>query len=478
LDVGEVATPAGLRATLRPYQTRGYAWLYRNGRLGLGSIIADDMGLGKTLQVIALLLKHREEGRLPNGALVVVPTTLLTNWQHEIDRFAPALATHLYHGPARHLPTDRPDVLLTTYGVARVETERLSEQPWDVLVIDEAQNIKNPTTAQTKALKRIPAHTRVAMSGTPVENRLSEYWSLMDFVNRGYLGSLKRFQCDYAYPIEVEQDQRRLDRFRRVTTPFLLRRVKSDRTIISDLPDKIETDAYCHLTAEQAALYQGVVDEIMAKVERADGIERRGLIFQLTLLLKQVCNHPSQFARRPTADPAHSGKSQRLLELLGEVHERGEKALVFTQFRQMGDLLQPMIAARHATDVRFLHGGCSRRQRDQLVKDFQNDPAVRTMILSLKAGGTGLNLTAANHVVHYDLWWNPAVEAQATDRAYRIGQRRHVLVHRLLTTGTFEEKINDMLREKRALADLAVAQGEQWIGDLSNRDLKQLFTLA
>lgn len=478
LDIQTVSLPANLRATLRPYQLRGFSWLYKNSRIGFGSIIADDMGLGKTLQVITTLLKFKEEGYLNKKCtLVVVPTTLLTNWQKEVNRFAPGLQLHVYHGPSRKLPATGTDVLLTTYGVARSDADKLAKLKWYAMVIDEAQNIKNPGTAQTKALKKIKADVHIAMSGTPVENRLAEYWSLMDFANKGYLGSLKYFRSTYAYPIEVEQDQGQLKHFRQVTTPFILRRVKSDKMIISDLPDKVTKDEYCSLTKEQAALYQNMVDEIMRQVETRKGIERSGLIFKLIRALKQVCNHPAQFLKQPATEPDLSGKAQRLMELLDEIYQNNEKVLIFTQFQQMGALLQQFIAARHHTEALFLHGGSSRKQRDGMVEAFQQEPVVKTMILSLKAGGTGLNLTAASRVIHYDLWWNPAVEAQATDRAYRIGQQRNVFVHRLLTQGTFEEKINALLTEKRDLANLTVTQGEQWVGELSNKELKQIFKL-
>ncbi|MES2734081.1 MAG: DEAD/DEAH box helicase [Bacteroidota bacterium] len=478
MEVKKVALPDGLQATLRPYQVRGFEWLYKNSRIGFGSILADDMGLGKTLQIITTLLKFKQEGYLTKKkSLVIVPTTLLTNWQKEVNRFAPSLKVHVFHGPNRKMPDDGMDILLTTYGTARTESEKLSQLKWYVIVIDEAQNIKNPGTAQTKAIKKLKSDIQIAMSGTPVENRLSEYWSLMDFTNKGYLGSLKHFQTTFAYPIEVEQDQHQLQLFHKSTSPFLMRRVKSDKSIINDLPDKIETDEYCSLMPEQAALYQTVVEDIMKQVEESEGIERRGLIFKLIMALKQICNHPAQFLKKELADPDLSGKTAHLLTLLDDMHETHDKVLIFTQFQQMGELLQQLIQVRYPTEALFLHGGCSRKQRDEMVEQFQTQPAVTTMILSLKAGGTGLNLTAASRVIHYDLWWNPAVEAQATDRAYRIGQKKNVFVHRLLTQGTFEEKINQMLQEKRDLASLAVAQGEQWIGELPVKDLKKIFSL-
>lgn len=480
LDAGDVPVPPGLRARLRPYQQRGYAWLYRNARLGLGSVIADDMGLGKTLQVIAVLQRLKDEGTFAEGsALVVVPTSLLTNWQKELARFAPDLSVAVFHGSRRELATERPDVLLTTYGIARSEAAKLRSVPWLLLIVDEAQNIKNPAAAQTKAIKTLPARSFIAMSGTPVENRLAEYWSLMDFANRGYLGSLTQFGRDYAVPIQTHRDAQALQRFKRVTAPFLLRRLKSDKTIISDLPDKIEQDQFCALTPSQVALYESVVQEGLRSLEGVSGTFRRqGLVLQLILALKQVCNHPAQYLKKGAIDAALSGKGQRFLELVDAVHDAGQKALVFTQFREMGELLCAWLAERHGHRPPFLHGGVGRAQRDEMVERFQDDRTERVFVLSLKAGGTGLNLTAASQVIHYDLWWNPAVEAQATDRAYRIGQQRNVQVHRFITRSTFEERINDMMTSKRELAALTLGSGEQWIGNLPTEELRELLALG
>jgi len=471
--------PNGLKATLRPYQGTGYEWLYKNTRLGFGSLIADDMGLGKTLQVIATLLKLKEEGELSEKkALIIVPTTLLTNWQKEIQRFAPDLNTHLYHGSNRRLESLKDaDVLITTYGIARTEATKLQKEKWLVVVIDEAQNIKNPSTAQTKAVKKIKAPIKIAMSGTPVENRLSEYWSIFDFTNKGYLGTLTKFKDRFARPIEIDRDQEQLKQFRQVTSPFILRRLKSDKSIIKDLPDKIEKDQYCELTKEQAALYQNVVDTTMKTIEAAEGIARRGLILKLITALKQICNHPKQFLKKGKDDPALSGKMVILLDLMQQIMDNGEKVLIFTQYQQMGKILVKILEEQFGYEIPFLHGGVSRKGRDEMVEDFQNNRATRCMILSLKAGGTGLNLTEASNVIHYDLWWNPAVEAQATDRAYRIGQTRNVLVHRFITQATFEEKINKLLIQKKELANLTVSTGEKWIGELSNQELKQLVAL-
>lgn len=483
LESGDVPLPAALQATLRPYQHRGYAWLYRNARLGLGSVIADDMGLGKTLQVIATLQKLKEDGDLEEAkALVIMPTSLLTNWQKEIARFAPDLSVAVFHGAkrelAQHAGANRPDVLLTTYGIARSEHAVLKPLSWRVVVVDEAQNIKNPATAQTKAVKAIPAATFIAMSGTPVENRLSEYWSIMDFANRGFLGKLPRFVREYAVPIQTHHDQQAVQRFRRVTAPFLLRRLKADKTVISDLPDKIEQDQYCTLSKVQTALYESVVQEGLRTISgESDTFKRQGLVLQMILALKQICNHPAQYLKQGQDDAALSGKAERFLELIEDIHASHGKVLVFTQFREMGELLCGWLRQSQGRDPLFLHGGLARAKRDAMVERFQNDRTERVFILSLKAGGTGLNLTAASNVIHYDLWWNPAVEAQATDRAYRIGQQQNVQVHRLITRATFEERINDMIRSKRELAQLTVGVGEQWIGNLDSRELENLFSL-
>jgi len=475
----DVAPPAGLQATLRPYQQRGYAWLWRNARMGLGSVIADDMGLGKTLQVIALLQRLKEDGALDEGrCLVVVPTSLLTNWQKEVERFAPALRVDVFHGARRELAATRPDVLLTTYGVARRETALLKSMRWRLVVIDEAQNIKNAAAAQSRAVKDIVADGYVAMSGTPVENQLSEYWSIMDFAQRGYLGGPTHFSREFALPIQVHRDAAAAERLRKVMAPFVLRRLKSDKSIIGDLPDKVEQDQFCTLSRQQAALYEAVVREGLASIAGvSDTFRRQGLVLQMILALKQVCNHPAHYLKQQSAAVDESGKTLRLLDLLEEIHAANEKVLVFTQFREMGALLQAMLRERLGHEPLFLHGGVARARRDQMVERFQNERGERVFLLSLKAGGTGLNLTAANHVVHFDLWWNPAVEAQATDRAYRIGQQRHVQVHRFITRGSFEERINAMIRSKRALAEMAVGSGETWIGQLPPAQLRAMFRL-
>ena len=469
--------PENLKATLRPYQKRGYQWLYNNSKVGFGSIIADDMGLGKTLQVISLLLQFKQEGRLnKKKALIVVPTTLITNWQKEIERFAPELLPHIYHGAKREFKTTDCDMVITSYGMLRSDASKFQKVKWEVLAIDEAQNIKNAGTEQTKAVKKLKADVKIAMSGTPVENRLSEYWSLFDFVNKGYLGSAKYFKKTFASPIENDNNEQRLERFKKITAPFILRRLKTDKSIINDLPEKMEHDCFIQLAKEQTALYQNVVNTMLESLNNTEenSIERKGLVLKMMTALKQICNHPSQFLKKEDNRVELSGKTEMLLELLRSIYENDEKVLIFTQYKEMGQILTSILEDAFDTKPLFLHGGVARKKRDEMVEEFQNKSHKKIFILSIKAGGTGLNLTAANHVIHYDLWWNPAVEAQATDRAFRIGQQKNVMVHRLISKGTFEEKINQMLQNKKHLADLTVSTGEKWIGDLSNNELQEL----
>jgi SNF2 family DNA or RNA helicase/uncharacterized Zn finger protein len=479
----DIPLPAGLNAQLRPYQHRGFSWMYRNSRIGFGSIIADDMGLGKTLQVISMLLKLKEEKAIndKNKALVVMPTGLLTNWKAEIEKFAPSITTHIFHGGVRDIKRFEADVMLTTYGVLRSDHELLKKHKWQVMVIDEAQNIKNHDTAQSKAIKSIPSNIRIAISGTPVENRLTEFWSIMEFANKGYLGNIKTFKSNFADPIQVFNDEKAVNRFRKITSPFMMRRMKSDKSIISDLPDKVEQNQLALLTKQQAALYEKTMQAAMAEIEGLGGVDgqslfkRQGLVLQMILALKQICNHPTNFLKNNNHDPLLSGKMELLFELLDSIMEAGEKVLIFTQFKEMGLLLERFITERFGEQPMFYHGGCTLQERQQMVDRFQHNRADKIFLLSLKAAGTGLNLTAASHVIHYDLWWNPAVENQATDRAYRIGQKKNVMVHRFITQNTFEEKINDMIQKKKHLADMTVATGENWIGKLSNKELREIF---
>lgn len=483
-EIKLIPLPKGIRAMLRPYQQRGYSWMYRNAQVGFGSVIADDMGLGKTLQVITTLLKYKEDGLLDGKkALVVAPTGLLTNWQAEIQKFAPSLKVAVFHGSGRKIEKGF-DILLTSYGIARSDAPKLRQLSWQSLIIDEAQNIKNQDTAQAKAIKTISADNFIAMSGTPVENRLSELWSIMDYSNRGILGGFKEFQETYATPIEMDNDAAVAEKLKKVSAPFMMRRLKSDKSIISDLPDKIEMDSFASLGTEQAGLYEKTLEEALKEIDAIDASDkkglfvRQGLVLQMILALKQICNHPALFLKNKVFDASMSGKLALLFDKLDNIVESNEKVLVFTQFAEMGKMLQHFIAERYKETPLFYHGGCSIKQRTEMVDTFQNNRADKIFILSLKAAGTGLNLTAANHVIHYDLWWNPAVEAQATDRAYRIGQKSNVMVHRFITKNTFEERINDMIQSKKALAAMTVASGESWIGNLSNKELKDLFNIG
>jgi len=415
---------------------------------------------------------------------VVSPTGLITNWQAEVQKFAPTLQTAIYHGTQRNLEKQNGyDILLTSYGIARSDADKLKKQKWHSVVIDEAQNIKNQNTAQTKAIKSIKSGNFIAMSGTPVENRLSELWSIMDYSNRGFLGSAKEFAETYGNPIEQLNDREIADKLKQVTGPFLMRRLKSDKSIISDLPEKIEIDSFASLTKEQASLYEKTLEKAMNEIE---GIQhanqkslfvRQGLVLQMIMALKQICNHPTQFLKNGKMDASLSGKLELLFDKLDTIIESNEKVLLFTQFTEMAKLLKHFITERYKEEPLFYHGGSSINQRKEMVDRFQTNHADKVFILSLKAAGTGLNLTAANHIIHYDLWWNPAVESHATDRAYRIGQKNNVMVHRFITKNTFEEKINEMIQRKKALAEMTVATGENWIGNMSNKELRDLFDM-
>ncbi len=475
-----IPLPIGLKGELRPYQLRGFEWMYKNSKIGFGSILADDMGLGKTLQTIAILLKFKEEQVFKKSkALIIVPTTLITNWGKEIEKFAPDLNYFVYHGSKRNIKhfVDE-DILITSYGTARSDANILTSQKWQLVIIDEAQNIKNHTTEQTKAIKSIHANVKIALSGTPVENRLSEYWSIFDFTNKGYLGSIKNFNDEFTKPITIERSHKQLDIFKKITSPFIMRRMKSDKSIISDLPDKIENNQYSILSKQQAALYESTVNSSIQEIENSDGIFRKGLVLKMMIALKQIGNHPYQYLKSGANSPDLSGKIGLLFELLHAIIENNEKVLIFTQYKEMGDLLQKLIREEFKTEPLFLHGSLTRQQREQMVEDFQNKPHRKIFILSLKAGGTGLNLTQAQNVIHYDLWWNPAVENQATDRAYRIGQLNKVMVHRLINKGTLEERIDEMIKDKKELADLTVSSGEKWLGELNNKELKELVKLS
>ncbi len=478
LKIEEINIPKELKGTLRPYQERGFKWLYSNTMRGFGSCMADDMGLGKTIQVISLILKLKEENKLDKPALVVCPTTLVGNWYKECARFAPSLKVFIYHGGDRHMEFKDADIVVTTYGLLRNDIDKFKEKEWDFVIIDEAQNIKNPDTAQTAAVKSIKTKTYIAMTGTPVENRLSELWSIFDFTNKGYLGNLRNFQQNYAIPIEKYRDEERIEKLKLATSPFTLRRLKNDKTIINDLPEKIVFDEYCYLTKEQAALYEKVLENSFKSLEGKTGISRKGHIFKLITSLKQICNHPTHYTKIDKLTKDLSGKTEKTFSIIEQIREQQEKAIIFTQYKEMGDLLVRMIKTDFAIDVPFFHGSVTRSARDKMVEAFQTRDDIPLMVISLKAGGTGLNLTAATNVIHYDLWWNPAVEDQATDRAYRIGQTNNVIVHRLITLETFEEKIDEMIKSKKELADLTISNSEKLITELSNQELKEIFSLT
>ena len=481
---GELTPPVSLCATLRPYQKRGLAWLSTMGSLGLGACLADDMGLGKTVQVIAFLLGLESTERKQSPTLIVTPTSVVGNWEREIARFAPSLSIARHYGADRaRTPADFPKkpgtLVLTSYGLLRRDAELLGKVEWSAVVLDEAQNIKNSASATARATRVLHADHRFALTGTPVENRLAELWSILEFLNPGLLGPLETFRREFAVPIERYGNEQAAERLRRIVGPFLLRRLKSDPSIISDLPPKNEMKMVCTLTREQATLYKAVVDQELARIESAAGIERRGRVLALMLFLKQICNHPAQYLSESGPLENRSGKLARITEMLEEAMLAGDKALVFTQFREMGDRLFSHLVASLGCEVVFLHGGTPRIAREEMVRRFQSEPrGPRIFVLSLKAGGTGLNLTAANHVFHYDRWWNPAVEDQATDRAYRIGQRRAVQVHKLVCAGTVEEKVDRLLEDKRRLSSKVVESGERWLTELSNAELKALFTLS
>ncbi len=478
-----VEPPAGLHATLRPYQVRGLAWLAFLDELGLGACLADDMGLGKTVQLLALEAWKRQDGKRP-PTLVVCPMSVVGNWQREAARFTPGLAVHVHHGSDRLSGRElrdaiaAHDLVITTYAIATRDALRLAEVEWDRVVLDEAQNIKNASTRQSRAVRGFPARHRVVLTGTPVENRLAELWSLMDFANPGILATLNTFRARFAIPIERYRDEEAAVRLRKITAPFVLRRLKTDPRIIDDLPDKLEMKQLCTLTTEQATLYRAVVNDMLERIEDAYGLQRKGMVIAGMSKLKQVCNHPAQLLGDGSRVAGRSGKLDRLEEVLEEVIADGDKALCFTQFTKFGTMIVPHLAAKFDTEVLFLHGGTPKGARDRMVERFQSVTGPSIFVLSLKAGGTGLNLTAANHVIHLDRWWNPAVEDQATDRAFRIGQRNHVQVRKFVCIGTLEEKIDLMIEEKRSLAQLVVGAGENWLTELSTGQLRELLTLS
>lgn len=466
--------PGSLVGELRAYQKRGFSWLAFLDSLGVGACLADDMGLGKTVQLLALLL-HRSTG----PTLLICPLSVLGNWQREAARFAPSLNVTVLHGSDRPAPASLAgaDVVLTTYATATLDADELAAVSWDRIVLDEAQHIKNAASAVAKAVRRLPARSRVALTGTPVENRLAELWSIMDFLNPGVLANPHTFRARFAVPVERYADEDAAARLRSATRPFLLRRVKSDPSVITDLPEKRLVRHLCGLTAEQATLYRAVLDEMTTRLGETHDRWNKGIVLAAMTKLKQACVHPALLLGDGSPLPGRSGKLERLEEIVDGALAAGESVLCFTQFARFGTMLTPHLAGRFGVPVRYLHGGTPRAERDRLVASFQADERPGIFVLSLKAGGTGINLTAANHVVHVDRWWNPATEAQATDRAYRIGQRRDVQVHTLVCLGTLEERIDRLLLDKGVLAERVVGNGEGWLTTLSTTELRDLLVL-
>jgi len=475
--------PEGFTGTLRPYQKRGFGWLSFLRRWGLGACLADDMGLGKTVQTLALLQQDLGNG-FEKPALLICPTSVISNWMKEAARFTPSLSVLAYHGSDRKKGAGLSDeaarhhLVISSYSLLQRDFESFREVEWGGVILDEAQNIKNHGTKSARAARALPAGYRIALTGTPVENSVGDLWSIMEFLNPGFLGNQNQFRENFLIPIQVMRDREAEEKLSKLTGPFVLRRLKTDRSIIDDLPEKVETKVYCNLTKEQASLYAAALKEMEAAITESDGIERKGQILALIMKLKQICNHPAHFLKDGSPLENRSGKLIRLLEILDETSSVGDRSLIFTQFTEMGEMLKRYLEEQYGEEVIFLHGGVPREKRDDMVRRFQDDGnGPLHFILSLKAGGTGLNLTRANHVFHFDRWWNPAVENQATDRAFRIGQTRTVEVHKFICAGTFEEKLDEILEGKRELAERVVGHGEGWITELSTKELKDIMAL-
>ncbi|MBS4190134.1 DEAD/DEAH box helicase [Bacillus sp. FJAT-49705] len=483
-DIPLVEVPDTFQGELRPYQQLGMSWMLFLRRYGFGACLADDMGLGKTIQLLSYLLKVKELEKDGGPALIICPTSVLGNWQKEIERFAPDLNVYLHYGGNRSKGDEfsekvtASDVVLTSFGLTHLDAEHFEGIEWSSISIDEAQNIKNAQTKQSKAVRKLKGKHHIALTGTPMENRLSELWSIFDFTNHGYLGSMGQFQKGFVLPIEKDDDKERVKQLQAFIRPFLLRRTKKDEEVALNLPDKLEQKEYCPLTAEQASLYEQLVKDTFEQIEKLSAFERKGLILQMLTRLKQLCNHPALYLKeeKPTNNIVRSAKLEKLCELIDSVLDQGESCLIFTQYIEMGNIIRQTIKKKFGQDVPFLNGSVPKNERDQMITRFQNQE-FPIFLLSLKAGGTGLNLTAANHVIHYDRWWNPAVENQATDRAYRIGQKRFVHVHKFISTGTLEEKIDAMLEKKQSLND-QIIQSESWITELSTDELRDLVNLS
>lgn len=474
-SLSDVETSEDFKAVLRHYQVDGLKWLDTMTNYGFGACLADDMGLGKTVQVIALMDVMSSRGKIKS--LLVVPASLMGNWQKEIERFLPKTNYKMIFNKKDMVSSDdmeQYDMVITTYGMAS-RIEELQNIEWNMLMLDEAQAIKNPATKRTKAIKNIKADGRIALTGTPIENNLVDLWSIFDFLNRGLLGNLKEFK---HFIKQINEEHSDYDRLRKMISPFILRRLKSDKSIVDDLPDKVEIKTYSGLSKKQVVLYNKVLNDLTTAIEEAEGIQRKGLVLGSIMKFKQICNHPDHYSGQGEFKISHSGKFETLDEICKTIHEKREKLLVFTQFREMTDPLMEFLGKIFQKKGLVIHGGTPVKKRGEIVERFQNDDLIPFMVLSLKAGGVGLNLTAANHVVHFDRWWNPAVENQATDRAFRIGQDKNVMVHKLIAKGTIEEKIDEMIDEKTALSDDVIGKGgEAWITELGNNELLEMFSL-
>ncbi len=474
----DAPVPAAFSGELRPYQEIGYQWLLQMNTLGFGACLADDMGLGKTVQILAFLEALRAQ-KLNGKVLLIVPASLLGNWQKEAARFTPEMSVEILHGAhapelSERFKESNAFLTITTYRMA-MSIEALEKPVWDCIILDEAQAIKNPATKQTKQIKKFKSCMRIAMTGTPIENDLSNLWSLLDFLNKGLLGSMAEFK---AFCRGLEQNPEGYAKLRNMIAPFLLRRVKTDKKIISDLPDKLEQVDYVALSPKQTVLYRKLLAEMQDKVLSSDGIERRGLVLSLLLHLKQICNHPDQYLGSEEYSPAQSGKFELLRQLAQTIAEKRERVLVFTQFKEITGYLDDYLAEVFERRGGVIHGGVSVKQRNEIVDRFQSDSYVPYLVLSVKAGGTGLNLTNANHVIHFDRWWNPSVENQATDRAFRIGQKKNVMVHKFVCKGSVEEKIDALISSKKELAENVIGtSGENWITEMSNDELMNLLRL-
>ncbi len=481
-----IENPPELQGNLREYQKRGVSWLQYMETLGLNGCLADDMGLGKTLQVIAKLVIDKSQNPELSPTLLIAPTSVVGNWQKEVEKFAPHLRVTVHHGTNRHQDETKfkedichYDLVVTSFTLVRKDAKLFNSLTWQRVVIDEAQNIKNPKAEQTKAILKLKAKYRLALTGTPVENRLLDLWSIFNFLNPGYLGKETQFRKNFELPIQKENNTQQATVLKKLVEPFILRRVKTDKNIIKDLPDKIEHKQYCYLTKEQASLYEAVVKDVEAQLDDSEGIQRKGLILSTLMKLKQICNHPSQFLQDNsnfTSERSH--KLERLGEMIEEVINEGESLLIFTQFTDIGESLQKYLKQQCHYNSYYLHGGTSRVKREQMITEFQNpETEPSAFILSLKAGGVGITLTKANHVFHFDRWWNPSVEDQATDRAFRIGQQKNVFVHKFVTLGTLEERIDQMIEDKKKLANMIVNADESWLTELDNDSFKKLIAL-